>query len=62
MSEYKPRNREKTNRPKPGIFWCDKCDANYVTAGEICNNCGHKDTSRGSKFTRRNKIDKYKSL
>lgn len=36
-------NRETAIEPRSKTqHWCNKCDANIVSAGEKCGNCGNK--------------------
>jgi Zn finger protein HypA/HybF involved in hydrogenase expression len=34
-------NREERRKPKRGKFWCIKCDAQLVSEGARCPNCGN---------------------
>ena len=38
--EYKKTNREKSQSPKTGKFWCDLCDRSLVGHGAKCPHCG----------------------
>ena len=38
--EYQPKNREKSKQAKYGWFWCRSCDAQLVSDGRKCLNCG----------------------
>ncbi len=41
-------NRYKKTKPKTGKFWCNACDAAYMSANSKCSNCGisHKLNSK----------------
>lgn len=32
-------NRERKRKPKPGIYWCDGCDAQLTGESRKCPNC-----------------------
>lgn len=36
-------------QPKPGVFWCRKCDAQLVVERKKCKKCGHKNGKRNNK-------------
>jgi hypothetical protein len=45
-TDYKQTNRDKTMYPKRVSGWCDGCDKTFISDGQKCPLCGHKQGNR----------------